>query len=174
MVKASASTGDDNSGVLSCWKTSCDMLKDVATCNVFATPWQLGRQSPRQSWSWSELRVKSSAFWYLSLIGLKSCNPGCGLVHSWTLDHSSCWITDTLHCCQTGPWCTLMLEVFGFKLSSSELCLLEVELAAWCHSIETSLAIRKGGNNGNDDVWFGMANRCKWSLICETYKKNDA
>ena len=29
-----ASTGDDNSGVLSCWKTNCDMLKDVATCNV--------------------------------------------------------------------------------------------------------------------------------------------
>ncbi len=34
MAKASASTGDDNSGVLSCWKTSCDMLKDVGTCNV--------------------------------------------------------------------------------------------------------------------------------------------
>lgn len=90
--------------VATCWK----MLRLAMSCNSMTA----GRQSPRQSWSWSELRVKSSAFWYLSLIGLKSCNPGCGLVHSWTLDHSSCWITDTLHCCQAGTWCTLMLELF--------------------------------------------------------------
>ena len=80
-----------------------------------------------------------------------------------SLDLSACWKTDTLHYCKIGPWLHLDARTVCIKLSSSELCLLQVNLAAWCHGIETSLAVKKGGKNGNGDVWFGMANRCKWS-----------
>ena len=173
MAKASASTGDDNSGVLSCWKTSCNMLKDVGTCNVL----QL-----HDSWT-TESEAKLVLEW-------ASCEKLCFLISepdwlkklqpwlrlSSLMNFRSFFMLNNWYVALLPNWSLMHLDARSvcFKLSSSELCLLQVELAAWCHSIETSLAVRKGGKNGNDDVWFGMANRCKWSLICETYKKNDA